>query len=156
LDVTIQAQILELLKKLQKEYNSAIIMITHDLGVVAETCDYVAVMYAGKIVEYTTVDDLFDNPLHPYTKGLLMSMPRADEDREELYAIDGTVPSPDNLPAGCSFAPRCPLARDICRREMPELFEQASGSKVRCFAYSEKWKGEPIEHSDENTAIGSH
>ncbi|MGY0692400.1 ABC transporter ATP-binding protein [Virgibacillus sp. FSP13] len=148
LDVTIQAQILDLLKKLQEEFNSAVIMITHDLGVVAETCDYVVVMYAGKVVEHTHVDNLFDNPLHPYTQGLLKSMPRVHEDVEELQAIKGTVPSPDNLPKGCSFAPRCPIAKDICHKELPELKVLDSGSKVRCFAYTDKWNGKEKNAND--------
>lgn len=150
LDVTIQAQILDLLKQLQDEFNSSIIMITHDLGVVSETCDNVVVMYAGKVVEHASVDDLFDHPLHPYTKGLLQAIPRVDEDIDELYNIEGTVPSPDNLPKGCSFAPRCPLAKDICYQTMPDLIELESGSKVRCFAYTAQWDEKGVENSDNN------
>ncbi|MBO8157413.1 MAG: ABC transporter ATP-binding protein [Bacillaceae bacterium] len=139
LDVTIQAQILDLLKNLQKEFNSSVIMITHDLGVVAETCDRVLVMYAGKVVEDTDVDSLFDEPLHPYTRGLLQSIPRVDHDAEELYAIKGTVPAPDNLPEGCRFAPRCPMAKEICHRKIPELVS-VDGRSVRCFAFTEEWE----------------
>ncbi|HWO74684.1 MAG TPA: ABC transporter ATP-binding protein [Bacillus sp. (in: firmicutes)] len=139
LDVTIQAQILELLKKLQKELGTAVIMITHDMGVVAETCDKVAVMYAGKIVEYTDVDTLFEDPKHPYTVGLLKSIPRSDRDVEELEAIPGSVPSPHDLPAGCSFSPRCPFATDLCKNEQPELIENHSGDKIRCWMYTDRW-----------------
>lgn len=138
LDVTIQAQILDLLKNLQKEFGTAVIMITHDLGVISETCDNVAVMYAGKIVEYTDVDSLFVKPKHPYTQGLLKSIPLIDRDVEELEAIPGTVPSPDNLPPGCSFAPRCPFATDLCVAHEPPLIRSGE-DKVRCWMYSEKW-----------------
>ncbi|MEQ6390888.1 ABC transporter ATP-binding protein [Bacillaceae bacterium S4-13-58] len=139
LDVTIQAQILDLLKKLQEKFNSAVIMITHDLGVVAETCDNVLVMYAGKVVEYTSADRLFEKPLHPYTKGLLQSIPRVDQDSEELYAIKGTVPSADNLPSGCRFAPRCPIAKELCHQKLPDLVQQGD-TQVRCWAYTDQWE----------------
>lgn len=138
LDVTIQAQILDLLKNLQDQLGTAVIMITHDMGVVSETCDHVAVMYCGKIVEHTDVDSLFENPKHPYTQGLLRSIPLVDRDVEELETIPGTVPSPDDLPAGCSFAPRCPFAAEICKCEEPPLFD-SSQDKVRCWMYSERW-----------------
>ncbi|MCS0673385.1 ABC transporter ATP-binding protein [Cytobacillus firmus] len=140
LDVTIQAQILDLLKNLQEQLGTAVIMITHDMGVVSETCDRVAVMYCGKIVEHTDVDSLFENPKHPYTQGLLRSIPAVDRDVEELEAIPGTVPSPDNLPPGCSFAPRCPFATDLCRTEEPDLLID-NDDKVRCWMYSERWNG---------------
>ena len=139
LDVTIQAQILDLLKKLQNELGTAIIMITHDLGVVAETCDKVAVMYSGKVVEYTDADTLFENPGHPYTEALMNSIPRADSD-EELAAIRGTVPSPHELPVGCSFAPRCDYATDLCFEKEPELEAVGSESKIRCWQYTEQWQ----------------
>ncbi|WP_312111211.1 ABC transporter ATP-binding protein [Brevibacillus reuszeri] len=141
LDVTIQAQILELMKKLQEEMGMSTIMITHDLGVVAETCDRVAVMYAGKVVEYTTAKNLFANPKHPYTVGLMNSLPRLDEDVEELQAIKGNVPSPFNMPQGCRFAPRCPHATQLCHDKLPELLEQEDGSKVRCWIYTSEWDG---------------
>lgn len=144
LDVTIQAQILDLMKKLQRELGMGIIMITHDLGVVAETCDRVAVMYAGKIVEYTDGDLLFEHPKHPYTIGLLQSLPRFDRDQEELKPIPGSVPSPFNMPPGCHFAPRCPFATGMCKREMPELTKTPDGSLVRCHAYSDNWDGVPL------------
>jgi peptide/nickel transport system ATP-binding protein/oligopeptide transport system ATP-binding protein len=142
LDVTIQAQILDLLKKLQEDFGSAIIMITHDLGVVAETCDMVAVMYAGKVVEYTNVDALFEQPKHPYTEGLLNSIPRVDEDREELITIKGSVPSPMDMPAGCRFAPRCPYATDLCHQKLPELTTLENDEQVRCWIYTDEWKGD--------------
>jgi oligopeptide/dipeptide ABC transporter ATP-binding protein len=142
LDVTIQAQILELLKKLQEDFGSAVIMITHDLGVVADTCDMVAVMYAGKVVEYTDVDSLFEKPKHPYTEGLLNSIPRIDEDREELSAIEGSVPSPTDMPIGCRFAPRCPYATALCHEKLPDLLSQEDHSQVRCWIYTDEWKGE--------------
>jgi oligopeptide/dipeptide ABC transporter ATP-binding protein len=142
LDVTIQAQILDLLKKLQEDFGSAVIMITHDLGVVADTCDMVAVMYAGKVVEYTDVDSLFEKPKHPYTEGLLNSIPRIDEDREELLAIEGSVPSPTDMPIGCRFAPRCPYATALCHEKLPDLLSLEEDSQVRCWIYTDEWKGE--------------
>lgn len=140
LDVTIQAQILELMKKLQEELGMAIIFITHDLGVVAEICDKVAVMYAGQVVEYSNVDALFNHPKHPYTVGLLHSLPRPDEDQEELSVIKGTVPSPFDMPKGCRFAPRCPHTQKICN-QAPEFVETKDGSQVRCWIYTDKWTG---------------
>jgi oligopeptide/dipeptide ABC transporter ATP-binding protein len=142
LDVTIQAQILDLLKTLQEDFGSAVIMITHDLGVVADTCDMVAVMYAGKVVEYTDVDSLFEKPKHPYTEGLLNSIPRIDEDREELLAIEGSVPSPTDMPIGCRFAPRCPYATALCHEKLPDLLSLGDNSQVRCWIYTDEWKGE--------------
>lgn len=143
LDVTIQAQILELIKELQDELGMSVLMITHDLGVVAETCDYVAVMYAGKVVEYTDVNSLFKNPQHPYTVGLINSIPAFDRDIEgDLPVIKGMVPAPHELPKGCRFAPRCPFASDICN-ELPELQTDENGRKIRCWIYSDKWDGDP-------------
>ncbi|NGQ97138.1 ABC transporter ATP-binding protein [Brevibacillus sp. SYP-B805] len=143
LDVTIQAQILDLMKSLQQEMGMGIIMITHDLGVVAETCDTVAVMYAGKVVEYTDVDTLFEQPKHPYTIGLLNSLPRLDRDEEELQAIPGSVPSPYHMPPGCRFAPRCAYATEKCNTALPELFDTGTGL-VRCWAYTEEWNGDHL------------
>lgn len=143
LDVTIQAQILELIKELQDEFGMSVIMITHDLGVVAETCDYVAVMYCGKVVEYADVYTLFKNPKHPYTVGLLKSLPRHDVDQEELIPIKGTVPAPDELPKGCRFAPRCPFATELCHNELPELLDDGQGGQIRCWIYTDKWDGDP-------------
>lgn len=144
LDVTIQAQILELMKDLQNRLGMSIIMITHDLGVVAETCDYVAVMYCGKVVEYASVEELFANPRHPYTVGLLESLPRHDVDveGEDLSVIKGSVPSPANMPTGCRFAPRCPHASEICNT-LPDLEEDENGNQIRCWIYSDKWDGDP-------------
>jgi peptide/nickel transport system ATP-binding protein len=142
LDVTIQAQILALIKDLQTKIGMGVIMITHDLGVVAETCDKVAVMYAGNIVEHATTEQIFANPKHPYTQGLLASLPNIYEDQEELRTIEGSVPSSYNMPAGCRFASRCPYQEAICTAQQPELVEQSDGSKVRCWKYTEQWTGQ--------------
>jgi peptide/nickel transport system ATP-binding protein len=132
LDVTMQAQILDLLRDLQAETGMAIILITHDLGVIAEMADDVAVMYAGRVVERTTARDLFEDPQHPYTLGLLGSIPRLDEDRERLLAITGAVPPPFALPPGCRFAPRCPFAIEACRAEIPGLRAISPGHEAAC------------------------
>ena len=137
LDVTVQAQILELMVDLQKEFNSAIIIITHDLGVVAETCDDVVVMYAGRVVETGTVQDIFYRPEMPYTWGLLASVPRLDRSRQaRLAPIPGSPPSLINLPSGCPFHPRCAyrtlVPGDACRTEVPELLEAEGGHRVLC------------------------
>lgn len=138
LDVTIQAQILDLMRKLKSEFHTAIMLITHDLGVVAEMTDRVAVMYAGKVVEECDTVDLFREPLHPYTLGLLESIPRLDVGtKDKLHVIEGTVPNLLHLPQGCSFAPRCPKAMDICRQEAPVLTEVSDGRKVSCWLHSE-------------------
>ncbi|PJK15760.1 peptide ABC transporter ATP-binding protein [Chryseomicrobium excrementi] len=142
LDVTIQAQILELIKDLQERLGMSVIFITHDLGVVAETCDYVAVMYAGQVVEYSDIRTLFKQPKHPYSIGLLNSLPRHDIDQEKLMPIKGNVPSPHEMPTGCRFAPRCPAATDLCRAKMPELMTDDSGNQIRCWIYSDEWPGE--------------
>ncbi|WP_096437523.1 ABC transporter ATP-binding protein [Alteribacter populi] len=145
LDVTIQAQILRLMRNLQDELGMSVILITHDLGVVAETCDYVAVMYAGKIVEYADVNTLFSNPKHPYTVGLLKSLPRHDIDQEgDLSTIKGMVPTPDAMPEGCRFAPRCPFASDICRESLPHLENEENGNQVRCWIHTDKWDGPEV------------
>jgi len=123
LDVTIQAQILELLERLQDELGMAVLMITHDLGVIAEVADRVAVMYAGKVVETSTVDRIFENPRHPYTIGLLDSIPKLHEEKETLSVIPGTVPDATRFPAGCRFAPRCSKAEDICLEREPPLLD---------------------------------
>ncbi|WP_432357156.1 ABC transporter ATP-binding protein [Sporosarcina sp. UB5] len=142
LDVTIQAQILRLIRDLQKRLGMSVIMITHDLGVVAETCEYVAVMYAGQVVEYSDVVTLFQKPKHPYTIGLMNSLPRHDVELEKLESISGNVPNPKEMPMGCRFAPRCPAATDLCRNVMPELLKDDEGNDIRCWIYSEKWEGE--------------
>jgi len=132
LDVTIQAQILDLMRDLKASIGAAIILITHDLGVVAEVCDEVAVMYAGEIVERAPVDVLFANPQHPYTIGLLGSIPRLDRNAEELAAIDGMVPNLTALPPGCRFAPRCPFMRETCQQARPPIVSVGSSHLSRC------------------------
>ncbi|MEC1306302.1 oligopeptide ABC transporter ATP-binding protein AppD [Bacillus subtilis] len=138
LDVTIQAQVLELMKDLCQKFNTSILLITHDLGVVSEAADRVIVMYCGQVVENATVDDLFLEPLHPYTEGLLTSIPVIDGEIDKLNAIKGSVPTPDNLPPGCRFAPRCPKAMDKCWTKQPSLLTHKSGRTVRCFLYEEE------------------
>jgi peptide/nickel transport system ATP-binding protein len=145
LDVTIQAQILELIAKLRRELGTAVILITHDLGVVAETAERVVVMYAGRKVEEAGVDELFANALHPYTRGLMNSIPRLALMRNDktqaakrLQEIPGIVPALSNLPAGCAFAPRCALASDICRREYPRYEEKRNGHWAACWHAGEK------------------
>ncbi len=138
LDVTIQAQILDLMRDLQKRLNSAIILITHDLGVVAEVCERVLVMYAGNMVEYGTVDQIFRAPKHPYTWGLLQSLPRLDASgRTRLVPIDGQPPNLLRLPAGCAFAPRCRYALPTCASEPPPLVDFGEGHSARCVLYRE-------------------
>jgi peptide/nickel transport system ATP-binding protein len=132
LDVTLQAQILELMRELKAASGAAIILITHDLGVVAEVCDDVAVMYAGEIVERAPVDQLFASPQHPYTVGLLGSIPRLDRRAAHLATIEGMVPNMTNLPAGCRFAARCPFVSDICIAAPPPLLALSPGHWTRC------------------------
>ncbi len=135
LDVTIQAQILELLYSLREKFNMAVLLITHDLGVVAEAADRVIVMYCGEIMEEADVKSLFQRPMHPYTLGLLHSIPRIDDESgERLYMIKGMVPNPLHMPRGCPFSDRCDRRMDRCTREMPEL-KPVDGHKVRCFLY---------------------
>jgi oligopeptide/dipeptide ABC transporter ATP-binding protein len=131
--VTIQAQILELLNRLQEELGMSIILITHDLGVVAETCDRVIVMYAGQVFEEGPVDDVFHDPQNPYTEGLLRSMPRLGEEVERLAVIPGVVPSPLAWPTGCRFNERCPYAWEKTEKEEPPLFEIGPGRKNKCW-----------------------
>ena len=133
LDVTIQAQILELLGELRSGKDMAVILITHDLGIIAELTDRVAVMYAGCIVELASVHDIFHNPIHPYTHGLLSSLPRVDRSQELLVPIEGTVPALHELPAGCHFAPRCKQAVDLCREAKPPMTVRENGHSVACF-----------------------
>ncbi|MCA1320395.1 ABC transporter ATP-binding protein [Bacillus tianshenii] len=137
LDVTIQAQILELMKCLTRDFDTSIMLITHDLGVVAEMVDTVIVMYAGQVVEHTDVFTLFSSPKHPYTKGLLDSTPKIHERNEELLTIEGTVPTPAAMPKGCRFQPRCPYAMEKCVHEAPQLEETSAGHKVRCWLHEE-------------------
>ncbi|WP_040481985.1 ABC transporter ATP-binding protein [Luminiphilus syltensis] len=134
LDVTIQAQILELIKDLQKEMGMAVMLITHDLGVIAETCEDVVVMYAGKVAEQGSVYDIFDRPAHPYTRGLLQSIPRLDtQPKSRLSVIEGMVPGLRDLPAGCRFENRCPLASEECRQKPPAEEVIADGHRVSCY-----------------------
>lgn len=134
LDVTIQDQILCQLRELKKEYETSIMFITHDLGVVAELCDRVIVMYGGLVMEEASIFDIFDNPGHPYTMGLIASIPDVEQDRKvRLQPIPGSPPDMTNPPKGCPFAPRCPYARKICAQELPEFVELKSGHKSRCF-----------------------
>jgi peptide/nickel transport system ATP-binding protein len=137
LDVTIQAQILELLYNLREKLGMAVLLITHDLGVVAESADRVVVMYCGRVVEQADVKDLFTKPMHPYTQGLLDSIPKLEDDKERLYMIKGMVPDPTHLPKGCSFADRCEKCMDKCREAMPALTVH-DGRQVRCFLHSDK------------------
>src|SRR5579859_1635116 len=137
LDVTIQAQILELMKDLKANFNTAIVLITHDLGVVAEMADHVAVMYAGHIVEEAEVNQLFDEPKHPYTQGLLASIPVLGQVKERLDVIPGAVPNLRNLPPGCRFANRCPHVMEICRKEDPALFLLPDKRTSRCWLYAD-------------------
>ncbi|MGM9612798.1 MAG: ABC transporter ATP-binding protein [Butyricicoccus sp.] len=132
LDVTIQAQVLDMMNDLKEKLGSAMLLITHDLGVVAETCDKVAIMYAGEIVEYGTADDIFNHVSHPYTEGLFHSIPSLDEDVERLRPISGLMPDPTNLPTGCSFHPRCPYSDNQCAVEAPPNREVSPGHFCRC------------------------
>jgi oligopeptide transport system ATP-binding protein len=138
LDVTIQAQILELMKDMQQRLGSAIVLITHDLGIVAETCENVLVMYAGNMVEYGSANDIFSAPKHPYTMGLLASLPRLDEkNRTRLVPIEGQPPNLLAIPAGCAFAPRCRYKMPICE-QVPPSFDFGKGHVARCFLYDER------------------
>lgn len=159
LDVTIQAQILELMKKLQKTNQMGIIFITHNLGVVAEICDKVSVMYAGKMVEQGPVDDIFYAPGHPYTRGLLRSMPRVDaESYERLIPIEGTPVDMLNPPEGCPFAPRCESAMKICLQKMPPYVELGDNHRAACWlCVQEQMKAQKAaEKNNEKTEAGSH
>ncbi|WP_412033284.1 ABC transporter ATP-binding protein (plasmid) [Nitratireductor aquimarinus] len=140
LDVSIQAQILELMRGISSDYDTAIIIITHDLGVVAEMADRVVVMYAGQVVEVGDVFAIFENPRHPYTRGLLNCTPRIHELRDELEVIEGSVPSPLKMPKGCRFHPRCAFADERCISQQPELIEDAGQHAVRCWLFDEHEK----------------
>jgi peptide/nickel transport system ATP-binding protein/oligopeptide transport system ATP-binding protein len=133
LDVTIQAQFLDLLKEIQEQSNLAMIVVTHDLGIVAKICDRLAVMYAGRIVESARVRELFNNPSHPYTIALLKSLPKMDEKVDKLYSIEGQPPELHSLPPGCSFAPRCSEAKDVCKQEYPRETEIEDGHYMSCW-----------------------
>ena len=135
LDVTIQAQVLDMLRELRESFNMSMLLITHDLGVVAQTCDRVAVIYGGEIVESADVYTLFDRHLHPYTQGLLDSIPKLNEDVDRLKPIEGMMPDPTQVPEGCRFCSRCTYAGERCRTEHPAMLDLGGGHKVRCFRY---------------------
>lgn len=136
LDVTVQAQILDLIKNLKNINKTSILFITHDLGVIAEIADDVVVMYSGKVMEETSVQDVFNQPLHPYTIGLLNSRPEGIKRGEKLKCISGMVPDPSHMPKGCAFSPRCTKCMDICKEKIPELVEVNTSHKVRCWLYA--------------------
>ena len=142
LDVTIQAQVLDLIAELRNKYNTAMLLITHDMGVVAQVCDTVAVIYAGSIIEYGTKQQIFKHPSHPYTIGLFGAIPDMNEDEEWLHPIDGLPPDPTNLPQGCSFAPRCKFATDACRKEAITMNKTQDGHDCRCCRIEAVMKGE--------------
>ncbi|MEV2198955.1 ABC transporter ATP-binding protein [Streptomyces fradiae] len=145
LDVTVQAQVMELLAELRRELGMGLILITHDLGVVADVADRIAVMYAGRIVETAPVHDLYKAPAHPYTQGLLDSIPRLDQKGRELYAIKGLPPSLTAIPPGCPFHPRCPRARDVCRTDVPPLYEVPGDRHSACHFWRETLHKEPAD-----------
>ena len=134
LDVTIQAQVLRMMRGLKEKFNTSLILISHDLGVVARICDKVAIMYAGEILEYGTLAEVFEEPLHPYTEGLFNSIPRLDADRDRLSPIAGLMPDPSHLPEGCVFHPRCPYAEEVCARRVPAV-TAAGERRVMCLMY---------------------
>ena len=138
LDVTIQAQVLEMMRELKEKTGTSMLLITHDLGVVAETCDKVAIMYAGEVIEYGTLEQIFDHVAHPYTIGLFGSLPSLDKDVRRLSPIPGLMPDPANLPEGCKFNPRCPDATDSCRHCCPAAEEIEPGHFVKCLKYAAK------------------
>lgn len=135
LDVTIQAQVLDLMNDLKEKFKTSMILITHDLGVVAQVCDKVAIMYAGEVVESGSLEDLFENTKHPYTHGLFGSIPNLDEECDRLKPIQGLMPDPMDLPSGCKFHPRCPHSKSICSQRSPKVTEITPGHKVRCLIY---------------------
>ncbi|WP_236240118.1 ABC transporter ATP-binding protein [Streptomyces sp. CC228A] len=145
LDVTVQAQVMELLAELQRELRMGLILITHDLGVVADVADRIAVMYAGRIVETAPVHDIYKAPAHPYTQGLLDSIPRLDQKGRDLYAIKGLPPNLMAIPPGCAFHPRCPRARDVCRTDVPPLYEVSDTRSSACHFWRETLDKEPVD-----------
>lgn len=148
LDVTIQAQVLDLMSDLKNKLKTAMILITHDLGVVAQVCDKVAIMYAGEIVEYGSLEDVFENPKHPYTLGLFGSIPSLDEEKTRLIPIKGLMPDPTDLPDGCNFNPRCPHYEEICSKQEPKGTEISKGHNIKCLIceglvkFKENWEAE--------------
>ena len=137
LDVTIQAQVLDLMRRLKEKNNTSMLMITHDLGIVAEVCDEVSIMYAGKIVEHGTLRDIFKGTSHPYTEGLFNSLPNIERRQDELKPIPGLMPDPTNLPSGCPFHPRCQYCQDICKERVPAVTQLSETHRVACLAYEE-------------------
>lgn len=133
LDVTIQAQVLDTIQALRKKLDMSMVLITHDLGIVAQTCEQVAIIYGGEVVEYADVFTIFENRMHPYTQGLFNSIPKLNEDVNRLVLIEGLMPDPTNLPTGCKFCTRCQYATDRCREEHPEMIDVGNGHLVRCF-----------------------
>ena len=144
LDVTIQAQVMRMINDLKRQFGTSMLLITHDLGIVAESCDEVAIMYAGQIVEYGSLEDIFDRTAHPYTKGLFGSIPRLDQETERLQPIQGLMPDPISLPEGCPFHPRCPYATELCAEAAPAAVEVGPGHLVRCLC-CESGRKEEIE-----------
>ena len=147
LDVTIQAQVLETMKDLRKKFGSAMIMITHDLGIIAEVCDEVSVVYAGQIVEHGTLEDIFNHTMHPYTEGLFGSLPNIEDRKARLQPIPGLMPDPTNLPKGCPFSPRCKYCTEACKKDRPEKKWASDTHYVRCVRYEEP--GFSIERSEQ-------
>ena len=137
LDVTIQAQVLDLMQKLKEQYNTSMLMITHDLGIVAEVCDEVSIMYAGRIVEHGNLEDIFENTSHPYTEGLFGSLPDIEHRTEELHPIPGLMPDPTDLPSGCPFHPRCAYCTELCKTRRPVETRLSDTHTVACLAYEE-------------------
>ncbi|MEG0542179.1 MAG: ABC transporter ATP-binding protein, partial [Angelakisella sp.] len=135
LDVTIQAQVLDLMKRLKTQYDTSMILITHDLGIVAEVCDEVMVMYAGRVVEQGTLEEVFNHTMHPYTEGLFNSLPNINDRKSELKPIPGLMPDPTELGEGCSFAPRCPYATKHCEKVQPNMHHAGGSHYVYCLAY---------------------
>lgn len=152
LDVTIQAQILKLMRELNERMNTAIMLITHDLGVVAETCERVIVMYAGQVIEEAPTNVIFENPRHPYTQGLIQSVPDMRDKKDRLYSIPGNVPKPGSVKKGCRFAARCESAFSRCWEETPELYRNSDVQQTRCFLYDEQ---EGVPEKNEQTAVES-
>ncbi|MFF0459899.1 ABC transporter ATP-binding protein [Streptomyces mexicanus] len=148
LDVTVQAQVMDLLAELRRVYDMGLILITHDLGVVADVADKIAVMYAGRIVEQAPVHELYRRPAHPYTRGLLDSIPRLDHKGRELYAIKGLPPSLTRVPPGCAFHPRCPMAREVCRTDVPPLYEVSPTRGSACHFWRECLDGHAVDGPD--------
>src|SRR5699024_8031136 len=140
LDVTIQSQILDLMNELRDKQDTTILMITHDLGVVSEICDRVIVMYAGTVVEEGETEKILENPEHPYTEGLIKSMPKIGSKQSRLYAVAGQVPDPAKMPNGCKFADRCPYVMNICREEERALMDGCDGRKPRCWLLQDEYR----------------